>query len=192
MATVKNWQLGRDMDYPYDARYPSRQFAFVFNINRCIACQSCTMACKSTWTFNKGQEHMWWANVETKPYGGYPKWWDAKILEKLEDANPGGQVWGGKPADGRFGPYGKFEGQTVFEAGARALTPDSARVLGYLQTDEQWNAPNIYEDNPVGKNGVRNKLNETGEQLPIHTASMSFASRPESAIAPRPASMTRS
>ena len=101
MPTVKNWQLGRNMDYPYDARYPSRQFAFVFNINRCIACQSCTMACKSTWTFNKGQEHMWWANVETKPYGGYPKWWDVKILEKLEEANPGSQVWGGKPSDGR-------------------------------------------------------------------------------------------
>ena len=23
------------------------------------------------------------------PYGGYPKWRDAKILEKLEEANPG-------------------------------------------------------------------------------------------------------
>ena len=34
MPTVKNWQLGREMSYPYDARYPSRQFAFVFNINR--------------------------------------------------------------------------------------------------------------------------------------------------------------
>ena len=42
------------------------------------------MACKSTWTFNKGQEHMWWANVETKPYGGYPQFWDAKILDLLE------------------------------------------------------------------------------------------------------------
>ena len=70
MPNVKNWQIGREMAYPYDARYPERQFAFVFNINRCIACQSCTMACKSTWTFSKGQEHMWWANVETKPYGG--------------------------------------------------------------------------------------------------------------------------
>src|SRR3990172_6580003 len=120
MPTVKNWQLGREMSYPYDARHPSRQFAFVFNINRCIACQSCTMACKSTWTFNKGQEHMWWANVETKPYGGYPQWWDAKILGKLEEANPGGQSWSGKPADGRFGPYGKFDGQTVFDAASRA------------------------------------------------------------------------
>ena len=158
MPDVFNWQLGREMAYPYEAKFPKQQFAFVFNINRCIACQSCTMACKSTWTFNKGQEHMWWANVETKPYGGYPRWWDAKILEKLEEANPGGQIWGGKPADGRFGPYGTFEGQTIFEASDRALTPDSARVLGYLPTYEEWNSPNIYEDNPVGKPVVRDKL----------------------------------
>ena len=88
MSDVYNWQLGRDMGYPYEGAYPERQFAFVFNINRCIACQSCTMSCKSTWTFSKGQEHMWWANVETKPYGGYPQWWDAKILKLLEEANP--------------------------------------------------------------------------------------------------------
>ena len=72
MSTVYNWQLGRDADYPYEAAFPDQQFAFVFNINRCIGCQSCTMACKSTWTFSKGQEYMWWNNVETKPYGGYP------------------------------------------------------------------------------------------------------------------------
>ena len=55
MSQVYNWQLGREMSYPYEGKYPERQFAFVFNINRCIACQSCTMACKSTWTFSKGQ-----------------------------------------------------------------------------------------------------------------------------------------
>jgi ferredoxin len=72
MSNVFNWQLGREMEYPYEAAYPDQQFAFVFNINRCIGCQTCTMACKSTWTFSKGQEYMWWNNVETKPYGGYP------------------------------------------------------------------------------------------------------------------------
>ena len=168
MPTVKNWQLGRDMSYPYEGRYPDRQFAFVFNINRCIACQSCTMACKSTWTFSKGQEHMWWANVETKPYGGYPRFWDVKILELLERANPDQQVWSGTPSDTLDQPYGQFDGLTVFEAGAKTLTPDSSRVLGYLPSDEEWNSPNIYEDNPVGKPGVRNRLHETGEQLPVH------------------------
>ena len=116
MAKVYNWQLGREMEYPYEAAYPDYQFAFVFNINRCIGCQTCTMACRSTWTFSQGQEHMWWNNVETKPYGGYPQLWDVKLLDMLERANPGGQVWNaGKPAPPKE-PYGKFEGQTIFEA----------------------------------------------------------------------------
>jgi nitrate reductase beta subunit len=168
MPKVKNWQLGREMSYPYEARYPKQQFAFVFNINRCIACQTCTMACKSTWTFSKGQEHMWWANVETKPYGGYPQFWDVKILEQLEKANPAGQVWSGDVSESTDEPYGQFDGQTIFEAGQKTLSPDSARVLGYLPSDEEWNSPNIYEDNPVGRRGVRDQIHKTGEQLPIH------------------------
>ena len=76
MPMVYNWQIGREMFYPYEGVRPKKQFAAVFNINRCIGCQTCTMACKSTWTFSKGQEHMWWNNVETKPYGGYPHQWD--------------------------------------------------------------------------------------------------------------------
>ena len=78
MAQVHNWQLGRDMRYRFEPGKPERQFAAVFNINRCIACQTCTMACKSTWTHSPGQELMWWNNVETKPYGGYPDHWDVK------------------------------------------------------------------------------------------------------------------
>lgn len=168
MAQVYNWHLGRKMSYPYEAAFPREQFAFVFNINRCIACQTCTMACKSTWTFSKGQEHMWWANVETKPYGGYPQSWDIKTLELLEEANPGGQEWGGKASDDAERPYGTFEGKTVFEARDRTLKPDSARVLGYLPTDEEWNSPNIYEDNPHGRKGERDKLDPEGVELPVH------------------------
>jgi nitrate reductase beta subunit len=177
MPQVKNWQLGREMSYPYEARFPSRQFAFVFNINRCIACQSCTMACKSTWTFSKGQEHMWWANVETKPYGGYPRFWDVKILQMLEEADPDGQVWSGAPAGEKDRPYGVFDGKTIFEAAQRSLTPDSARVLGYLPTDEEWNSPNLYEDNPVGPKGARNQLHRTGERLPVHNTWFFYLAR---------------
>ena len=168
MSKVYNWHLGRETDYPFEAAYPERQFAFVFNINRCIACQSCTMACKSTWTFSKGQEQMWWANVETKPYGGYPQFWDARILELLEKANPGAQNWSGSPTEDPHKPYGQFDGKTIFEARGPVLTPDSSRVLGYLPTDEEWNSPNIYEDNPVGGKGVKGQFHKTGEALPVH------------------------
>ncbi len=162
MPKVYNWQLGREMDYPHPAAFPARQFAFVFNINRCIACQTCTMACKSTWTFSKGQQHMWWANVETKPYGGYPQFWDMKILKLLEEANPGKQTWLHRNGEKRF------TGQTIFEAAKKKLTPDSSRVLGYLPEDQEWNSPNIYEDNPVGQNGKQNELDKEGVELPVH------------------------
>lgn len=149
MATVYNWQLGRPMRYPYPEAAPREQFAFVININRCIGCQTCTMACKSTWTFAKGQEHMWWTNVETKPYGGYPQHWDVRILDLLEQANPGGQRWGGQADGDPTRPYGRFDGRTVFECPefvARGGQPN--QVLGYLPNDEEWGSPNIHEDVP--------------------------------------------
>ncbi|MDP6561155.1 MAG: nitrate oxidoreductase subunit beta, partial [Candidatus Binatia bacterium] len=125
MSQVYNWHLGRKMDYPFGAAYPKRQFAFVFNINRCLACQTCTMACKSTWTFSKGQEHMWWANVETKPYGGYPQSWDVKILKLLDQANLEGQRWSNGPSRDSKVPYGEFDGKTIFEAEKALLTGSS-------------------------------------------------------------------
>jgi nitrate reductase / nitrite oxidoreductase, beta subunit len=150
MSNVYNWQLGREMEFPYEAAYPDSQFAFVFNLNRCIGCQSCTMACKSTWTFSKGQEAMWWNNVETKPYGGYPQHWDVKTLGLLEQANPGGQTWNGTPQDVKA-PYGSFMGKTVFEAAKINISPEGAqKALGYLPTDSEWAAPNRFEDNPAG------------------------------------------
>ncbi|MEW6303067.1 MAG: 4Fe-4S dicluster domain-containing protein [Verrucomicrobiota bacterium] len=170
MSNVYNWQLGREMEYPYDAAYPQRQFAFVFNLNRCIGCQSCTMACKSTWTFSKGQEHMWWNNVETKPYGGYPHHWDVKILDLLEKANPGGQTWSGQPQSVKA-PYGNFKGKTIFEAAQTNVSPAGAnRALGYLPSDEEWASPNRFEDNPFGaEKGHKGQMAfSKGEGAPQH------------------------
>jgi nitrate reductase beta subunit len=145
MAKVYNWQLGREMPYRHEQAAPDWQFAAVFNINRCLACQTCTMACKSTWTFSEGQEDMWWNNVETKPYGGYPQHWDVKTLDLLEQANPGGQRWGGTA--GSRAPYGQFDGLTIFEAAQAEAGGQQA--VGYIPTDEEWASPNIHEDSPV-------------------------------------------
>ncbi|MFB6346874.1 MAG: 4Fe-4S dicluster domain-containing protein, partial [bacterium] len=164
MADVHNWQIGREMDYPHEESFPDRQFAFVFNINRCIGCQTCTMACKSTWTFSKGQEYMWWNNVETKPYGGYPQNWDKKLLEMLEEKNPGNQVWDATDNDAEEDPpgeqkkpYGTFEGDTIFEALDKSdVDQPQNRVLGYEPDQDEWKAPNIYEDTAYSGSG-RNK-----------------------------------
>ena len=167
MPNVFNWQLGREMSYPYEGGYPKRQFAFVFNLNRCIGCQTCTMACKSTWTFSKGQEFMWWNNVETKPYGGYPQWWDVKILKLLEEASGEPQQWDASQRDGQK-PYGVYEGKTIFEAAEKHIGPEPQRVLGYLPTDEEWRAPNIYEDSSTSYEGDKLGLSKEGASLPEH------------------------
>src|SRR5215510_14069381 len=119
MPEVYNWQLGRKMLYPYEERHPKWQFAFVFNINRCLACQTCSMADKSTWLFSKGQEYMWWNNVETKPYGGYPQFYDVKITKRMEQVNPAGKGWTGGGGRKNKGPSGGSGGRTFSAPGAK-------------------------------------------------------------------------
>lgn len=132
---VRNWQIGREMYYLYEENRPERQFAAIFDTNKCIACQTCTMACKQTWTTGRGQEFMFWNNVETKPYGFYPLAWDVKMLELL-----GPQKWEGK----------KYAGKTIFEAAPRGMV-----TQGYLPEEDDYAYPNIGEDEPCGevKNG---------------------------------------
>ncbi len=177
MPSVYNWQIGRAMRYPHAQASPNEQFAFVININRCIGCQTCTMACKSTWTFSKGQEYMWWTNVETKPYGGYPQGWDVKLLAKLAEANPEGMRWQGEPNGDRAKPYGQLEGNNIFEAPQRiAHGTQPNQVLGYLPTDEEWSAPNIHEDVPA--TGPRKQMDfGQGEKLPRHKAWFFYLAR---------------
>ena len=130
MARVYNWQLGRDMSYWYAENRPARQFAAVFDTNKCIACQTCTLACKTTWTSGKGQEYMLWNNVETKPYGFYPVGWDVRLLGEL-----GPQTWDG----------GTYQGRTIFEA-ARP----GERALGWRPEDIDYANPNLGEDDCAG------------------------------------------
>jgi nitrate reductase beta subunit len=131
MARVYNWQLDREMSYWYPESRPQRQFAAVFDINKCIACQTCTVACKTTWTSGKGQEYMLWNNVETKPYGSYPLAWDLNLLGKL-----GAQEWSG----------GAYPGRTLFESAEAG-----ERVLGWRPEEPDYAYPNHGEDDCAGQ-----------------------------------------
>ncbi len=73
------------------------QLSMSFNLEKCIGCNTCTVACKNVWTNRKGTEYMWWNNVETKPGIGYPKQWEKQDLWK------GGWVKTGKCEDGKNG-----------------------------------------------------------------------------------------
>ncbi len=126
MVTVYNWQIGREMEYPYEESRSERQWAGVFDTNKCIACQTCSLACKTTWTSGRGQEFMFWNNVETKPYGFYPLGWDVRLLEML-----GTQEWSN----------GIYKGKTIFEA-----KQAGEKMAGFIPNDEDWSYPNVGED----------------------------------------------
>lgn len=127
---VYNWQINRSMDYEYNKARPKKQVTWVFDTNKCIACQTCTFACKNAWTSGKGQEYMWWNNVETKPWGFYPVGWDVRLLSKL-----GIQKWQGT----------KYTGKTIFE-----VHPYGEKILGFIPDPDDYSSPNIGEDESSG------------------------------------------
>lgn len=143
MSEVQNWQINRKMAYPYDESRPKKQWCIIFDLNKCINCQTCSLACKTTWTSGKGQEYMFWNNVETKPWGSYPMAWDLNVLERL-----GRQDWDEKGQT--------YAGQTIFEA----AEPEEV-AAHFFPKDEDWMYPNIGEDDCTGN------LKEQGAHLTL-------------------------
>lgn len=58
------------------------QITMVLNLDKCLACHTCSIPCKNAWTTAPGSEYMWFNNVETKPGIGYPKQWENQALHK--------------------------------------------------------------------------------------------------------------
>ncbi|MGE0621237.1 MAG: 4Fe-4S dicluster domain-containing protein [Pseudomonadales bacterium] len=52
-----------------------RQLAMVLDLNKCLGCHTCTVACKKLWNRDAGTDYAYWNNVETLPGKGYPKHW---------------------------------------------------------------------------------------------------------------------
>ncbi len=112
---------------------PKHQYAMVMDLNKCIGCQTCTIACKKQWTDGDGMQYMYWNNVETHPGRGYPKDW---------------QVGGGfsaqrhlrpsaLPADADYGvPFEYDYEQRLFKGGGKPVMP---------HRDPEW-GPNWEED----------------------------------------------
>jgi len=115
---------------------------------------------------------MWWNNVESKPYGGYPQFWDVKLLQLLDEVHQREGIeaaWDASKKDGAQRPYGVFQGMTIFEAALKQYGPEGhTRALGYIPTDEEWRAPNIYEDTSPSYEGDRMGFSKEGVSLPEH------------------------
>jgi ethylbenzene hydroxylase subunit beta/complex iron-sulfur molybdoenzyme family reductase subunit beta len=118
-----------------------RQVAMVFDLNKCLGCQTCTIACKTLWTDQPGMEHMWWNIVNTLPGSGTPKGW-FDMGGGFKDGQP---VPGTLPSRAEWGEAWDFNYDEVYYGGKG----DSV----YLKPQGQAPAwgPNWDEDQGAGE-----------------------------------------
>jgi DMSO reductase family type II enzyme iron-sulfur subunit len=122
------------------------QLAMVFDLNKCIGCQTCSVACKVLWGRDEGMEHQWWATVNTQPGKGTPKDW-----EQMGGGERGGvSVPGHLPTREEFGGGWEYDFQRLFYGGngkKEALRPTGGASKWGPNWDEDQGAgeyPNTY------------------------------------------------
>jgi len=118
-----------------------RQLAMVFDLNKCIGCQTCAVACKMLWTRDKGSDYQWWCTVNTVPGKGSPKDWES-MGGGYRD---GKLVQGHLPEKSDFGGGWDFNYNEVFYGESEKRIP--LRVVGEQPT---W-GPNWDEDQGGGE-----------------------------------------
>jgi len=118
-----------------------RQIAMVFDLNKCIGCQTCSVACKVLWTRNEGQDYQWWCTVNTLPGKGSPKDWET-MGGGYENGEPKA---GHTPTRSEFGGGWQFNYDEVFYGGKGREVP--LHVVGEEPT---W-GPNWDEDQGAGE-----------------------------------------
>jgi ethylbenzene hydroxylase subunit beta/complex iron-sulfur molybdoenzyme family reductase subunit beta len=91
-----------------------RQLAWVFDLNKCTGCQTCSVACKVLWIQEEqGADHQWWMTVNTKPGRGTPRDW-----EKMGGGYQDGQLQLGKlPTEEEFGGGWDYNYDEVLRGG---------------------------------------------------------------------------
>jgi len=99
------------------------QLGMVLDLNKCIGCQTCTVACKTLWTGDAGQEATYWMNVETRPGAGYPRGLAAPNGGWTPDGQRG--VRGRLPTAEDYGTTYRFNDEdALFAPGQARFAPD--------------------------------------------------------------------
>ncbi len=106
----------------------SKQVAMVIDLNKCIGCQTCTVACKTQWTSGEGQEGMWWNTVATAPGKGTPKNWE----------NMGGGFRNGKAQPGKLPKQTEFGDPWEFNFEEALFSGDQHATLGPVGEEPDW------------------------------------------------------
>ena len=160
------------------SEFKGKQLVAVFDLNKCLECHTCTVACKLLWTNRSGREYMYWNNVESMPGHGYPKGWGSGTNQTadgagevlgggfenvvLEEGRTDGKVKSRGPVikDGKiptledhYGIPWDYNYEVVFEEGASFEKPGATGLRPHWQGKEvrpKW-GPNWEEDQGAGE-----------------------------------------
>jgi len=126
-----------------EQKQESRQLAMVFDLNKCIGCQTCAVACKMLWTRDEGSDYQWWCTVNTVPGKGSPKDWETMGGGYNSDELVLGKI----PERADFGGGWDFNYNEVFYGEGPQDRKIPLRVVGEQPT---W-GPNWDEDQGGGE-----------------------------------------
>ncbi|MFQ5380164.1 MAG: 4Fe-4S dicluster domain-containing protein [Dehalococcoidia bacterium] len=121
-----------------------RQITWVIDLNKCMGCQTCSVACKVLWTREEGEEHQWWRTVNTMPGEGTPRGWEE--MGGGFDPDTGELKPGHQPTREEFGGAWEYNFEEVYFGGTRGkafLEPQGPR-------ENRW-AMNWDEDQGAGE-----------------------------------------
>jgi ethylbenzene hydroxylase subunit beta/complex iron-sulfur molybdoenzyme family reductase subunit beta len=130
-----------------DHAQTTHQLAWVFDLNKCSGCQTCSVACKVHWTTENGTDPMWWCTVNTQPGRGTPRDWEE--MGGGYDGR-GEPVLGHLPTSEEFGRAWDFNWEEVYFGGKGReafLEPANGQPAWGVNWDEDQGAgeyPNAY------------------------------------------------
>jgi ethylbenzene hydroxylase subunit beta/complex iron-sulfur molybdoenzyme family reductase subunit beta len=125
----------------------NHQIAWVFDLNKCSGCQTCSVACKVHWTSQAGTEAMWGCTVNTRPGRGTPR--DYEKMGGGYDSK-GKLTLGHLPTPEEFGAAWDFNWEEVYFSGKGReafLEPKGGAPAWGMNWDEDQGAgeyPNAY------------------------------------------------
>ncbi|MBK8991793.1 MAG: 4Fe-4S dicluster domain-containing protein [Gammaproteobacteria bacterium] len=126
----------------YELKPSRKQVAMVLDLNKCLGCHTCTVACKKLWNTDQGTDYAYWNNVETMPGKGYP----------AQYTDSGGRTASGEVKRGRVPNMDAEYGRAWTFNHASVIATDAASgTKEWLRPNEKpkW-GPNWDEDHGEG------------------------------------------